>query len=60
MDAGEAWGEGYISAWREAAMYCAGRAAAVENPHARLALWETYEALNRQADLAIAAFKENR
>ncbi len=49
VDPGEAWRDGYVSAWREAAAWCAGRAAATDDPHGRLALWDAYNELTKQA-----------
>ncbi len=47
--------EEYLQGWREAAAFCAGRAAAQGNLHARKAYWDAYTDLNRQADELQAA-----
>jgi hypothetical protein len=42
------WAQGYVSAWDEAAAWCAGRAAVLDGP-AHAAMWDAYLELSKQA-----------
>lgn len=58
-EAGDAWKDGYISGWNEAAAWLAGAAAGTDRPVERAAFWEGYQHCVRQTAAFRAALAES-